>query len=231
MIFSDSLSALSLLVSSSYSYFSLKYKILSYLFDFRVSGLKVVIQWVPSHCGIPGNEKADALAKEALNLDMRTDLTPCYKDVKNRLFKNFKTNLNNNWQLDKRVSYLGNHLPSLSDVLNIKFPNRGTQVAYTRLRLGHTRLAAHLFRFNIVDSPNCRFCGIPEDVQHMFFTCARLYSFRCRLFADIYRLGIARAVVDEHVLLGGGDFDREIKSAIANIVVQFLHYSNKYKDI
>ena len=25
---------------------------------------KVVLQWVPSHCGIPGNEEADRLAKK-----------------------------------------------------------------------------------------------------------------------------------------------------------------------
>jgi ribonuclease HI len=26
-------------------------------------GVKAILQWVPSHCGLPGNEKADCLAK------------------------------------------------------------------------------------------------------------------------------------------------------------------------
>ena len=28
-------------------------------------GQPIVMQWVPAHCGLPGNERADALAREA----------------------------------------------------------------------------------------------------------------------------------------------------------------------
>ena len=31
-------------------------------------GRSVHLQWVPSHCGLPGNERADALAEEAATL-------------------------------------------------------------------------------------------------------------------------------------------------------------------
>ena len=31
-------------------------------------GRQIHLQWIPSHCGIPGNERADAIAREASDL-------------------------------------------------------------------------------------------------------------------------------------------------------------------
>ena len=42
---------------------------------------RVVIQWVPSHCNIPGNDKADRLAKAGVNLP-QTDTSMMYDEAK-----------------------------------------------------------------------------------------------------------------------------------------------------
>ena len=64
-----------------------------------------------------------------------------------------------------------------------------------------------------------------------FFNCVRLYSYRCVLMAELDRLGVSGRHLNEHVLLGGGNFEREEKNAIVQSVVKFLFTSGKYKEI
>ena len=64
-----------------------------YLGNMVTNTESLVLQWIPAHCRIEGNERADRLAKEGSVLEqIESDLT--YREVKSII----KTSLNNKWK-------------------------------------------------------------------------------------------------------------------------------------
>ncbi|GFT58442.1 uncharacterized protein TNCV_2119361 [Trichonephila clavipes] len=43
----------------------------------------VIFQWIPSHCGIPGNKKANSLAKHGCNLPLPSVSLSCKQSISN----------------------------------------------------------------------------------------------------------------------------------------------------
>ena len=80
IIFTDSLSSLQALDSNNCDH-PLIQDILKLFNDCLSVNKKVILAWVASHVGIKGNEKADELAKQALNFNV-LDLKAPYTDLK-----------------------------------------------------------------------------------------------------------------------------------------------------
>ncbi|GFR61062.1 RNA-directed DNA polymerase from mobile element jockey [Elysia marginata] len=57
---------------------------------------KVVLVWIPSHVGIPGNEKVDGRVKPALNQEIHDDKQVIWSDLKLKV----NTHLEQLWQTD-----------------------------------------------------------------------------------------------------------------------------------
>jgi hypothetical protein len=88
---------------------------------------KVVIQWVPAHCDLQGNERADKLAKKGGALQQEdTGLT--YEVAKSYI----KCHLSTKWEKDHPSHQKGDAFHKLP---------RHAQVRILRLRTGHNRHA------------------------------------------------------------------------------------------
>ncbi|GFY18805.1 putative RNA-directed DNA polymerase from transposon X-element [Trichonephila clavipes] len=122
---------------------------------------KIVFQWVPSHCGLWGNERADFLAKKGTGIlqNFRRDLTlhSAKLEIK-RIFRESFRLTASRVARDKPWSTLckkSHGIPSSP---------RAVAVAKFRLLTGHDCLCAHLFRFNLVTSPICVLCDTGQDM-------------------------------------------------------------------
>ncbi|XP_064627880.1 uncharacterized protein LOC135487740 [Lineus longissimus] len=99
----------------------------------------VVLQWIPAHCGIPGNERADQLAKEG-SLQIQPNGKQSYREITTLL----KQKCRNDW---KKIQ--GNHHPQ-SDQLWLL--DRKDATTIYRLRTGHCGLRGHLKRIGVRDT-------------------------------------------------------------------------------
>ena len=104
-------------------------------------GFSVVFQWVPAHCGILGNELADKLAKEGAQLDRITRYPFCLPEVNSVLKANFQQYLSEEWLREKDSTFYGTLKPTWHPWPWNHLKLRNQEVAMTRLRIGHTKLA------------------------------------------------------------------------------------------
>ena len=99
----------------------------------------VVLRWIPAHCGIPRNERADRLAKSGSKQSQPMS-TSTYQEAKTLLRNSQKCQ----W---KRST--GDYNPSTDPINRLA---RHEQTTIFRLRTGHCCLRAHLRRIGITDS-------------------------------------------------------------------------------
>ncbi|KAJ4445182.1 hypothetical protein ANN_06983 [Periplaneta americana] len=123
---------------------------------------RIVFQWIPSHCGILGNENADALAKKGSTATYRPVTKSTYFSVKRFIKPTYldfnKQNLIAQSQGKKWNSL--HHNPQLIPDLP-----RKSSVAAFRLATGHDCLAKHLHRIGIYQSPNCPLCNSNQEMD------------------------------------------------------------------
>ncbi|KAJ4432305.1 hypothetical protein ANN_20924 [Periplaneta americana] len=124
--------------------------------------LTIVFQWIPSHCGILGNENADALAKKGSTATYRPVTKSTYYSVKRFIKSTYsyfnKQNLITQSQ-GKKWNFL-HHNPQLIPDLP-----RKSSVAAFKLATGHDCLAKHLHRIGIYQSPNCPLCNSNQEMD------------------------------------------------------------------
>ncbi|XP_056006907.1 uncharacterized protein LOC125665371 [Ostrea edulis] len=124
---------------------------------FNIQSRITVLQWIPSHCGVYGNEQADILAKQGAG--QQQEETPvCLAEMKTII---------------KSLYRKSKHQDSYHHL------SRPEQTVIFRLRTGHNRLNKHLNRvMKVVPSRMCP-CGEAEqDTTHILQTCKNHQTLR-----------------------------------------------------
>lgn len=134
----------------------------------------VNFQWIPSHVGVPGNEKADDLAKLGASLPqarVATTLTTAKQIInstcsKRTHAKHLAAAEGKNWEQLAKKGPLDRSLP------------RAVAVASFRELTGHDYLAAHLQRIGVLSSSACFMCDHPSMVAEHLYVCPGLQDVR-----------------------------------------------------
>ena len=128
----------------------------------------VVLQWIPAHCGIPENKRADRLAKSG-SKQLQVLSTSTYQEAKTLLWNSQR------WQW-RRANGDCNPLQTQSTV----WQDMSRQL-YSRCEQD-TSLWAHLKRTGIMDSAACDFKEAEKTVHHTLQGCSIWWQKRHQLW-------------------------------------------------
>lgn len=177
-IFSDSQSTLRALASNSISSRLIHECFLSLTELSRENSVQLF--WVRGHSGLPGNEKADALAKAGTRLGLTTPepflgLSICVcKSLHGRAARSRHLARWTNLQDCRHArNLITNSFDSISK--NILSLPRSKVAKITEFLTGHGKFRKHLNRMGLATSSNCRWCNDSEETaEHVICTCPAL---------------------------------------------------------
>jgi hypothetical protein len=141
--------------------------------DLSAEGYRVSFLWCPAHVGIRGNEDADVLAKEG---PVSGELSLLPLEVGN-LVSELGLRIRCEWQRTWDAAETGRYTYLIFSRVLSKAWFKGLQlprsviVTTSRMMLNHYALNAHMYRFDIVDSPMCDCGSNYQTIDHVFWEC------------------------------------------------------------
>ena len=161
----------------------------SLLYQHKVAGRQVTINWIPSHIGIPGNDKADELAKSTKYINnVQIKIRPTTSQVRNMMAPAKKAYMNEDirWHANQGSPSASWYLLATDckphDVT--KHTPRELAVIIHRLRIGYK---ANWQIIDMVDRP-CNHCNTETDspMLHYLLECPQAAKLRGnRILPDI----------------------------------------------
>jgi ribonuclease HI len=187
VIFCDSISAIQYITQAANMHSdSLLFK--KSLECIKEQNRQLELQWIPSHCDLLGNDKADLLAKKGTKMPPLPNGSMSFNTVKKKIKSAMKKIFAAQIEATAKQKTWWDEIRKGPD----KNWTRKTATAQFRLATGHDCLQKHLNRFNITkDEAKCRLCntGEAQDRAHLF-SCAALKVERDALPDDLSRTEI-----------------------------------------
>ena len=165
----------------------------------RATALRLL--WVPGHAGLPENERADSIAKEAAlsrsasktthtsrPCPLVTDVPHSRASLKRLLHQHyarrFETQYTNTRHHHDELQLPPHFSPSLKWTQTL---TRKETALAAQFLTGHFPVNAYLFRFHLRDDPGCSFCESDySDRSHILFSCPKFEYLRQQLASDIW---------------------------------------------
>lgn len=198
IIFTDSKSVIDTLQptnlpDSKTSY--LIYEIRKAIYTASEIGITIIIEWIPGHLGIRGNDRADQLAKSALRSNAKTKIllpyTDFYPNILHKTYSIRDRHLQQTGQT-KGIHYFqtyftpGNKKPWYSR----SNYSRHIITSICRIRSNHYNMAESLYRIQLTNSPRCSCEQENENIDHILWRCPKYTNQRLNLFQKLSRLNI-----------------------------------------
>ena len=185
-------------------------------------GRQVHLQWVPSHCGIVGNERADDIAKEASSLD-QTDTAVDVRTVHRAAARLARARTVQAWPAGWYRRLMGSRLPR-----PVTDGDRASAVDVHQLRAGHWTSSTQ-WRHRVGQAPSracdrcehkscpaalCPVCREEADTpEHVLLRCPALMRTRFRLLGSI--APSMEDVRDDAIVAALGSAHRTLQSRTA----------------
>ena len=184
VIFSDSLSALTAMAQQNFKE-NLIIEILIKITHLYYKSINIFFEWIPSHCGIMGNETADLSAKQALSQPIEINNKLNYSEIKPQIQNYFMDQWQKRWLPNESFLFLFKpKVRSFHDLSNL---GRREETIIRRLRLGTTGLNGELLRLGSHPTGKCEFCPVLETVTHLLLECPKFIIERAMLLAETHK--------------------------------------------
>ena len=181
VIFTDSKSALEALEDQSTNSTEISKAVLQIHRLLTVFPIRLLLQWIPGHTDIPGNERADRLSKRGAQQEQPQVNIP-YTTARQIIRNNYKMEWMNQWATGQTGREVYKYMNKINPKDNLKVLPRKDQVAIFRLRTQHAPLNCHLNRINPQRPPMCPLCNAHfETTEHLLFRCPGLQDLRQEL--------------------------------------------------
>ncbi|XP_064470201.1 uncharacterized protein LOC135384951 [Ornithodoros turicata] len=180
VILTDSRGALSRL-NNRYEHCPLPFRAHQKLQLLLASDHRIALQWTPSHKGIPGNEMADSLSKQATTKTLVRHAPSTTSQAKKSIALHVRR-----FHPDKHTADGTAPPPCITAGLT-----RDEASLLLRLSASCAFTRAYGFTIGLVDDPRCGTCGVQESVAHLLTRCRDTASQRDLLFQNLSSAGIS----------------------------------------